>query len=174
MAAIGVLAPTIESLFVAVYRGIADFRPPVMPVTPSGVRAAFSDDPRFWDPRFVYSRQGRSKNLVRGLLQLADATGLGPYLPSNLPMMLDALFRYRNKMFHHGFEWPPLERDRFEGTIASEGWPADWFTRSTSGHRTWIIYMSDVLIDHAIAQIDQTLEGIGRFVRSRYPSAPNA
>ncbi len=45
-------------------------------------------------------------HLVDGILELADATGLAADLPTDLRKTLAALFGYRNKMFHLGFEWP--------------------------------------------------------------------
>ena len=80
--------------------------------------------------------------------------------------MTDALFTYRNRIFHHGFEWPKAERANFEALIADRGWPPDC---STSGGEPWIIYMSETLIRHSLASIDAILEGIGIFVRGSYP-----
>lgn len=85
--------------------------------------------------------------------------------------MLDALFKYRNKMFHNGFEWPKDERAKFERLIVTSGWPSDWFSRSTSNHETWIIYMSDVLIRHSLTRIDEILVGIGAFILARHPGS---
>jgi len=169
MAAIGMLAPMLESLFVAMFRGIAGFQLPVAPATPTGSRAIHVGYPNFWDPHFVYEPTGKSKDLVRGIMQLAESTGLDAYLPADYARTLDALFKYRNKMFHHGFEWPKPERDKFERLIVDQGWPTDWFDRSTSAGETWIIYMSDLLIDNAMAEIDAILEGTGRFVLAHYP-----
>ncbi|GMM94505.1 hypothetical protein [Qipengyuania sp. MTN3-11] len=170
MAAIGMLAPMLESLFVAIFRGIAGFRPPIAPVTPTGPRAVHVGDPDFWDPHFVYGARGKSKDISRGIVQLAESTGLASYLPADYGRSLDALFKYRNKMFHHGFEWPKPERQKFEQLIIDKAWPAEWFDRSTSAGETWIIYMSDVQIKHAMTEIDAILEGTGRFVLTHYPA----
>ena len=51
-------------------------------------------------------RKERKESGPRGIGQLADAVGLTANLPEELHNMLEALFSYRNKMFHGGFEWP--------------------------------------------------------------------
>jgi hypothetical protein len=170
MAAVGMLAPMLESLFVATFRGIGDLKPPVTPVTLGGVRAAHVGDPKFWDPHFYFGVSRRQRiGIVRGIRQLAESTGLAPRLPADYGDVLNALFSYRNKMFHWGFEWPKDEREKFERLIVSEGWPSDWFTRSLSGGQTWILYMSDVLIRLVLTRIDEMLDGIGVFIQARYP-----
>lgn len=169
-AAIGMLAPLLESLFVGIFGGIRDIAPPVRPVTLAGMRAAHAANPEFWDPHFAFSATGKkSKNVLRGIVQLFETTGLALHMPTGYAQMLGAIFGYRNKMLHHGFEWPPAERAKFEATILREGWPSDWFERSLTNGETWIIYMSDVLVHHTLAKIDQMLDGIGVFIQARYP-----
>jgi hypothetical protein len=169
-AAIGMLAPFLESLFVGIFGGIRDIAAPVRPVTLAGLRAAHAADPEFWDPHLVFSAAGKkSKNVLRGIVQLVETTGLAPHMPAGYAQMLGAIFGYRNKMLHHGFEWPPAERTKFEATIVREGWPANWFERSLTNGETWIIYMSDVLIRHTLTKIDEVLAGIGAFIQARYP-----
>jgi len=168
--AIGMLAPLLESLFVGVFGGIRDIEPPASPVTPAGVRAGHVADKKFWDPHYVFrAAGGRDKDVLRGIVQLIEATGLTPHMPADYARMLGAIFGYRNKMLHHGFEWPPAERTKFEETIRREGWPTNWFERSKTNGETWIIYMSDELIRHTLTKIDEMLDGIGAFIQARYP-----
>ena len=169
MSAVGMLVPMIESLLTTTFAAIRDLTDPAVPVAPSGARAAHVGDPRFWDPHYFYSQGRHSKDIARGAVQLAGSTGLLPLLPPDFATVADALFTYRNRMFHHGFEWPKPERAKFEALIVQKGWPSDWFSRSTSGGEPWIIYMSDFLIRHSLDWIDATLEGIGKFVQGRYP-----
>jgi hypothetical protein len=172
-AAIGMLAPLLESLFVGIFSGIRDIAPPVQRVPLAGARAAYAADPGFWDPHLVFSATGgKRKDVLRGIVQLVETTGLAPELPADYDEMLGAVFGYRNKMLHHGFEWPPAERAKFEATIVREGWPANWFERSQTNGETWIIYMGDTLIRHTLTQIDEMLDGIGAFIQTRYPQAP--
>lgn len=168
--AIGMLAPFLESLFVGIFGGIRDIEAPGQPVTLAGTRAAHAADRDFWDPHRVFNAAGKKhKDILLGILQLLETTGLMPHMPSDTAQMLGAIFGYRNKMLHHGFEWPPAERTKFEATIVREGWPSDWFDRSLTNGETWIIYMSDVLIRHTLTRIDEMLGGIGAFIQSRYP-----
>lgn len=169
MSAVGMLAPMLESLLTATFAAIRDLADPAVPVTPAGARAIHVEDLNFWDPHYLFGRERGSKDIARGAVQLADSTGLLPLLPDDFAMVTDALFTYRNRMFHHGFEWPKPERVKFEALIAEKGWPPNWFSRSTSGGEPWIIYMSDALIRHSLASIDAILGGIGTFVQGRYP-----
>jgi len=174
MSAVGMLVPMLESLLTATFAAIRDLAHPAVPVRPSGARAAYIGDANFWNPHYVFGRKRGSRDIARGVVQLADSTGLLPLLPGDFAMVADALFTYRNRMFHHGFEWPKPERAKFEELIVERGWPPDWFSRSTSGGEPWIIYMSDTLIRHSLALIDAILEGIGIFVQARYPHLATA
>lgn len=162
MAAVGMLAPFVESLFRQSFFGIREL------FALDG--ASFEDHLRSsmpprqqWDCRYATS----GKNLVEGIKQLSEATGLADDLPADLSRTLGALFRYRNKMFHLGFEWPQVERTRFERAIVAEGWPQEWFTKATSGGEPWIFYVSEVFINHCLQIIDDVLLGLGAFVRRR-------
>lgn len=164
MSALGMLAPLIETIFYQCFRGIGNkFYPADHP---------FKEHARWktthanqWDCHMVVVGNRAKKNIVAGIFQLADAVGLIGRLPSDLKLTLSALFSYRNKMFHHGFEWPVEERDRFAKLMHDEGWPSDWFIKSSTDDKPWIFYLSDKLIEHCLATIDQVLDSIGSFVR---------
>lgn len=163
MAAIGLLAPFIESLFVHFFRYIA--------TNTTGEQRPISTHERwhqsstdYWDCRYVWRKGRRQRDVVRGILQLSDAIGATANLPAALDTTLSALFAYRNQMFHWGLEWPINERERFTKRIQSEGW-RDWFSKSESGGRPWIIYMSRDFVDHCIDMIDAIIDGIGRYCR---------
>lgn len=170
MAAIGMLAPMLESLFVAVFAGVRDLQPPANPVSPNGPRAAHLADAKFWDPHYVFGAEKRRKDIVPGICQLAESIGLAAHFPADYARVLDALIKYRNKMFHNGFEWPNRERANFDALIEQQGWPTEWFERSLSNNETWIVYMSEVLIQLALTRLDEMLEGIGVFIRAQYPA----
>ena len=101
MAAVGMLAPLFESILCQSFSGIRrSFETNSIP---------FSSHPRWklitkeqWDCHYVFTQSGgkKKKFLVKGVLQLADATGLTAHLPNDLRPTLHALFEYRNKMFH--------------------------------------------------------------------------
>ncbi|MER9838232.1 hypothetical protein NKJ28_25115 [Mesorhizobium sp. M0145] len=160
MAAVGMLAPFIESLFVSIFAGLR-------------VRAKGkgNDDPRvvasqdhYWNPQIVFRGSGPKEDLVAGIAQLAASTGLQPCLPDGYEKTLSALFSYRNNMFHNGFEWPIEARRRFDSRIKSDGWPAEWFERAESDGDPWVFYMSASFIERCLETIDQVLEGVGRYL----------
>ena len=161
MSAVGMLAPFVESLFVAVFKGLRANQQQD-DVALNARAAALHDD--YWDPHYVLGRGGRRNDIVDGIKQLSDSTGLTAFLPESLMRTLSALFTYRNKMFHQGFEWPLDERNKFEKTIRQKQWPSDWFTQSTSGGEPWIFYMSADFIQHCLDTIDQVLEGVGTYL----------
>jgi hypothetical protein len=105
--------------------------------------------------------------LVQGIFELAVATGLDKHLPGNTRMTLEALYGYRNKNFHLGFEWPAEERGKFEKRISSDSWPKEWFEYSSSDHKPWIFYMSDLFIRHCLEMVEAIMAALGRFYREK-------
>lgn len=170
MAAVGMLAPFVESLFVAIFAGLHK-RGGKCGATVTDERSEAAET-EFWDPHFVLGRGGRRVDLVAGIKQLSASVGLSSYLPAGYEQSLTALFAYRNKMFHHGFEWPLDERLKFEERIRTEGWPTIWFSKSTSGDHPWIFYMSTPFIDQCLAMIDAVLEGVGKYLGQQRPVPP--
>lgn len=169
MAAVGMLAPMVETIF---YQAFQNMRQRFVGEHRSlGIHTRWqvpAEDQ--WDCRFVWKNGKRGGNLVEGIIQLADAIGLTPYLPAELKQTLSALFEYRNKMFHCGFEWPRNERDRFEQRMAEAKWPSGWFSKATKGHHAWIFYLTDDFTKHCLETITQILDGIGGFARVIRPA----
>jgi hypothetical protein len=164
MSAVGMLAPFIESLIVSIFQGLRE-RLDANEIRVVDTVRGPSSLAKFWDPRWVREDgTWRNAGLIRGTRQISDAIGLSPFLPEAFAAMHAALTAYRNSMFHNGFEWPLDERKRFGELIISEGWPDNWFNRSTSGGDPWIFYMSDEFIEHCLQTIDQVLEGIGGYL----------
>ena len=131
MAAVGMLAPLMESMFKATLRAIGKTPP-------------------------------RSNLAARVMDAIEDeGTGLGQYMPDDLRPTLEALFRYRNKMLHHGFEWPHSQRLAFDGSLSD--WPPGWFGNSTSDDEPWMFYMTPEFISHCLDTAEQVLIGIVRF-----------
>ena len=160
MAAVGMLAPFVESLFVWIFRVTRANRQENR--EEGNLRKAASQN-EFWDPHFVFHRGGRRIDLVEGIKQLAASTGLAELLPEGLENMLSALFAYRNKMFHHGLVWPKEERQKFGNLIQEKGWPSDWFEESSTNANgeTWVTFLSISFIEYCLTTIDEVLEGVG-------------
>ena len=163
MSAVGMLAPFFESLFDSVFKNLRETHAQGS-MQMVNDRTLYSQN-EFWDPRLVFHPKGRNKDIVQGVQQLADSIGLGKYLPDDYAKTLSALFSYRNKMFHNGFEWPIEERQNFENLIQERAWPQKWFEKSTSDGDPWIFYMSDSFIKHCLKTIDQILEGVGKYAK---------
>lgn len=94
------------------------------------------------------------------------------HLPGDPRPTLQALFEYRNKMFHCGFEWPVDEREQFDNRIKEAKWPFDWFDKATSGGKPWVFYLTDTFINHCLTMVERVIEGIGAFCRKELPPGP--
>ena len=101
MAAVGMLAPFTETLFTKFF--------PCLPKEKDK------------------NRQG----IVKAISYLSKSKGLANFFPENYEETLDALFSYRNKMFHNGFIWPENERNKFQERINDRGWPTNWFVETS-------------------------------------------
>ncbi len=165
MSAVGMLAPFCESIFHQAFYGIyQEFYSETEKLKLERHFRWKKSVADKWDCHYVWDKNGRRKDLMRGILQLADATGLKHFLPSDIELVLKALFGYRNKMFHYGFEWPVEERTRFWERQQSEDWPVNWFSRATISGETWIIYLTKDFIDHCINTIGHIIETLENFV----------
>ena len=164
MAAVGMIAPFVESTFYQAFRGIERAVIEADSPLPGHERWCRPAEDQ-WDCRYVWKNGRRNRNVVDGIMQLADAIGLSPHLPDDTETTLSALFEYRNKMFHFGFEWPIEERKRFDARLRK--WPANWFSRSTINEHPWVFYMSAQFIDHCLVTAGNVITGIGHFCDQR-------
>jgi len=162
MAAVGLVAPLIESLFDRAFRYLETEADAAHPPTADHPRWDYGDR---WNCRFVWNGGRRSPGTAKGILQLADASGLREYLPEDLGSTLLALFAYRNKMAHCGLEWPKKDREEFANRIRSEGW-TDFFSSAKKGESPWIFYLSREFVDHCLNTVSETIDGIGAYVRA--------
>jgi hypothetical protein len=166
MAAVGMLAPLIESMFDQSFAGIRQlFETSTMAINSSHSRWGQRSKKK-WDCRLFWDgKTWKNKGLAKGILQLAETVGLSADMPYDLEPVLQAFFEYRNKMFHCGFEWPTVERKRFEEKRAN--WPSEWFSKATRGEEPWIFYLTEAFTEHCLDIIDDVLSGIGAFARMR-------
>ena len=137
MAAVGMIAPFIESVFQHAFPVESD--------------------------TILYGREYPRVSLDEKVMTLVDDVGITEYMPGDLKLTLSALFSYRNKMFHHGFEWPRKELDKFERMRMASKWPQDWFTKAESREQPWMFYMSPGFVEHCLEVIEQVTSGIVRF-----------
>ena len=160
-AAVGLLAPLLESLFVRAFRYFQGQRKAgqAMEVTHERWRR-----PDLWDCRYLWKNGQRKQNPPKGILQLAEAIGLIEHLPDDLNVTLSALFAYRNNMLHRGIEWTEKDLLDFDNEVRSKGW-TDCFEKATSGDKPWVFYLSWGFVDRCLETVDEIIEGIGAFER---------
>lgn len=163
MAAVGMLAPFFESVFQQVFHGLRIFIQDEVTPMPAHPRFMGAITDHCWDCRyFLLDGKLKRGGIVRGIDDLSSAVGLTPYFTPSLMNVLEALFSYRNKMFHLGFEWPINERANFNNRILNENWD-NWFSMATSDGKPWIFYMTQTFISKCIQEIDELLSAVGRF-----------
>ena len=113
-----------------------------------------------WDYQYASANRNR-KDLIAGIVEMAEVTGLAADLPIDLKSTLTALFAYRNKMFHHGFEWPDdIGKPSRNGSPTKAGQRIG-SAKATSGGKPWIFYLTDVVVDHCLATVEQIFDGLG-------------
>jgi len=165
MAALGMLAPMIESLFCQAFQGIRREFYPGTSIPLGHARSGITKLETFWDCHFVFNAQSERKvqrDLVLGIMDLAEAVNLTPHLPAHLSATLVPLFRYRNKMFHFGFEWPSSECATFAQQIVESNWQT-LFSSATRDDVPFIFYMSPSFISQCMTLIHELLESFGSF-----------
>ena len=139
MAAVSMLAPLIESAFKDVCLKIK--RPIRLP-------------------------EGQTGGLVADFMKVGREEGLTvDYLPHDLRSTLEAIFEYRNKMLHCGFEWPSDEISKFDAR--RESWPCAWFKHSSVDDDVWMFFMSRTFISHCLDMTREVVDGIDDFLVDR-------
>jgi hypothetical protein len=170
-AAVGMLAPFVENLFTGIFRGISKMGDDILGNDQSVSRAVRAKA-LFWNPQAYFDKSEVKTDIVVGIRQLADATGLTPHLPRDAETVLSALFTYRNQIMHNGFEWPPERRLSFASQARQ--WPTGWFESSSSDGKPWVWYMSEVFIARILAFIDEVLDAAGQHIRLHHVPEPNS
>lgn len=103
-----------------------------------------------------------------GIVDLAGAIGLKSFIPEELISMLPPLYRYRNKMFHFGFEWPARECISFGSEIDRERW-ARLFANASRDGVPFIFYMTEYFVEASLAAIHKLLDGLGAYCAIKTP-----
>ena len=137
MAAAGVIATFVESVFRRALLGIDHL------VQNGPVQDGYPY--RLW------------KDILKGVVR----KGMMRHMLGDLEQTLSALFLYRNKMLHYGFEWPIKERRDFNSRL--KDWPSDWFSRATSGDVPWVFSMSVAFMEHCLVRADKIIDGIEEY-----------
>lgn len=160
VAAVGMLAPLVEALFVQMFKHLGKSAHP----GPTAHAREVIAHAELWDPHQFYRRGSRDPNFIEGALQLAEMTGLSSKLPTDTKQVLTALFTYRNAMLHSGLEWPEEARARFERRHGAE-WPKAWFSSSRSGGAPWIFYMTPAFVERCLTFVEELMDAFGGMTR---------
>ncbi len=105
----------------------------------------------------------KRKSTDRRIIVLLKERGLLSYLPDHLERTLSALFAYRNNMLHNGFEWPREKCSKFKEEIANSSWPPDWFKLAWVDHDPWMVYMAPPFVEHCVDTMELIAKGINKF-----------
>ena len=105
-----------------------------------------------------WARGGSVRNILGG----ANKKGMAPYLPDQFAPTIEALFRYRNDLFHWGFEWPAYTCRSFES--AKDQWPNGWFNVACQNLDPWMFSMSEEFINHCLEVAEDVTAGLGDFL----------
>lgn len=162
MAAVGMLAPFTESLFVAIFEALKTRTE----IKSDHARCALKSSKR-WKPQFYVESGNEMRGFAFGAVQLSDAIDLLSFLPRDLDTSLSALNKYRNNMFHNGFEWPEATIKKFDKERSD--WPGNWFDLARHNDDPWLFYMTPEFCAHCVALIDGIIDGTGRYLKERGP-----
>lgn len=153
MAAIGQIAPYIESLFTAFFAKYANFFQP----DKSHSRFTIARVQSF-DPHYYFDDKSSRKDLTAGIIQLSDAIAISTKMPKFFKETITCVFAYRNKMFHNGLEWSKSESAKFSSFLKEKRIPAKWFDVATSGGSPWCYFMTNEFITHLLSFSDKILQ----------------
>ncbi|MBY3342871.1 hypothetical protein [Rhizobium laguerreae] len=167
MAAIGMIAPLVESTLGQSLAALGDMydRKNIHPGNHKRWKRAESHAER-WNCQFYFDDKNLAKNnIILGLPQLAAGCGLDKFLSQDFMTWFEAMFIYRNFMFHGGFEWTIERREIFEEKIEENGWEL-FFTCSTLNGRPWVYYIKDEAIVALPTMVESMLDSLGLFAKA--------
>ena len=126
-ATVAVLAPFIETLFVAIFEELKAHQNLIPKVENHPDLEDYLK--AFWDPHYPIKKGKRSEkpNFVEGVLQKIEICGLQKHLPKDLAQTLEILYRYRNNMMHNSFQWPEPQMKSFGELLEKSKCPEKWF-----------------------------------------------
>jgi hypothetical protein len=154
-AAVGALAPFVEGLLVHVFRYLGEC---IEKSIPRNVHHRWKlDSKEFWDPHVVSENGAKREepDLVRGTCQIFKALQL-QFGTDPVESLLKALFTYRNRVLHHGYEWPLEECEKFIVKMRNENWDK-WFGVARADGKPWIVYANDTFVSMCVKSAHKLL-----------------
>lgn len=165
MAAVGMLTSFIEAIYCNAFCEIKEIlRKKNIQISDNDLRGGRAQK-KYWDYRFYWEDGKNKKSLVEGILQLSKAIGLDEYMPCDICLKLNALVKYRNAIFHNGFEWSIAERTKFVKAISDNEWSENWFPCSRHDNEPWIYYIADDFVLDCISMVERIIEAIGAYAK---------
>lgn len=161
MTAVGLLAPFMESFITNFFK---HYSSEILKINEGDSKREKVFISKQWDPHMYIDAKIIKTDFVKGALQLFKQIGINTYLPKNTYKILQALFRYRNKMVHNGYEWPKEKCEIFEKEIKENNWQA-WFDSSgTKGNVPDLFFMNKKYINECIVLGDNFFDAFANFV----------
>jgi hypothetical protein len=167
MAAIGMIAPMVESTLGQALAALGRMydKKDMHPGNHKRWKRAEDHEAR-WNCQYYFdSKKTAHNDIFRGVPQLSAACGLDKFLSRDFMTWFAAMFRYRNFMFHGGFEWSLERRNHFAAEIEKNGWEK-FFTCSTVNDRPWIYYLQDEAILAMPSMVEEMLDSLGCFTKA--------
>lgn len=166
LSAIGMVVPMIETIFAQAFQALREKYVAKGMSPPQHKRWTRAEQhPERWNVQRYFATDGVKTDIISGLRQLCEASGVSPFLGPDYMDWMAALFHYRNQMFHGGFEWSIAQRQSFVKLIAERGWERYFFWSTTNGD-PWICYLRDDIIDALPERVFAVLGSLGRFTKA--------
>lgn len=166
LSAIGMIVPMMESVFSQSFQALGamyDAKAMQPPEHQRWKRAGTHE--KRWNCQWYFGQDGARNDIICGIPQLSEATGLSPYLQEDITDWIAAMLTYRNRMFHGGFEWSLEQRDQFEKLIVEKAWDK-YFQSARTGDKPWIFYLRDEIIDDMPNRMASILNSFGVFAKN--------
>jgi hypothetical protein len=142
--AVAALAPMFEGMFAHEFMVLRLINGDKVP--DGEHRRCKKDAEVFWNPKLSVNRKDElEQNVQQGSVQILTALNLIKRFPPKFKSATEALFTYRNRSLHDGYEWPKEKRVKFKKLIDGHGW-GDWFSWARENGDPWIAYMNDEFI----------------------------
>lgn len=166
LSAIGMIVPMAESVFSQSLQSLGSmYAAKQMQPPPHRRWTRAGEHAERWNCQWYFGRDEPRNDIISGLPQLSEASGLAPHLEPDMMDWLVAMLSYRNRMFHGGFEWSLEQRDQFERLIAERKWEK-YFQSARTNDKPWIFYLRDEVIDDMPRRMESILDSFGRFAKA--------
>ena len=167
MAAIGMVAPMVESLFSQAFSslGLLYAEKGMEPPDDERWSVAGSHEHR-WNCQYYFKNvdEPPRQDIISGIVQISRASGLKNYITKADFVWIRAMLTYRNFMFHNGLEWSPQRRADFVKVMKEQKWE-HFFSFAKTGGDPWVFYIDKEVMADIPNVIERILDGMGKFAK---------